>query len=66
MLWLDNILGIQETANDSFSLAYDFRVFDDPNKLRQAIEAKTETTKQEWLLDTVGIGKEVEKPNGYL
>ncbi|NNE26973.1 MAG: DUF2075 domain-containing protein [Saprospiraceae bacterium] len=39
--WLDNILGIRETANDSFDTKeYDFRVFDNPNELRTAIEER--------------------------
>ncbi len=39
--WLDNTLGIRETANiDIDGFDYDFRVFDDPNELRKAIEEK--------------------------
>ena len=35
LAFLDNLLGIKETANDTISdLNYDFRVYDDPNKLR--------------------------------
>jgi len=41
--WLDNILGIRDTANDSFdSNDYDFRVFDNPNELRKLIEEKNQ------------------------
>ena len=41
--WLDNTLGIRETANiDIDGFDYDFRVFDDPNELRKAIEEKNE------------------------
>ena len=38
--WLDNMLEIRETANPLWdeSYAYDFRLFDDPNELRKAIE----------------------------
>jgi DUF2075 family protein len=39
--WLDNVLDVRETAN--FELdpeMYDFRVFDDPNEMRKAIEEK--------------------------
>ncbi|MGL1937229.1 MAG: DUF2075 domain-containing protein [Fibrobacterales bacterium] len=39
--WLDNLLDIRETAN--FELdneSYDFRVFDNPNEMRQLIEEK--------------------------
>ncbi len=40
MSWLDNMLEIRETANPLWdeSYAYDFRLFDDPNELRKAIE----------------------------
>jgi len=41
--WLDNVLGIRETANIDIyddDLNYDFRVFDDPNEMRAAIEEK--------------------------
>lgn len=39
--WLDNILGIRETANfDDMDFDYDFKVFDDPNEMRKAIEEK--------------------------
>lgn len=39
--WLDNILEIRETANyDIKGFDYDFKVFDDPNELRKAIEEK--------------------------
>jgi len=40
--WLDNILEIRETANYDLEKEwnYDFRVFDDPNLMRAAIEEK--------------------------
>lgn len=39
--WLDNILEIRETANlDIDGFNYEFKVFDDPNELRNAIEEK--------------------------
>ena len=37
LAWLDNMLDIRPTANTDFDFDYDFRVFDDPNELRQAI-----------------------------
>lgn len=43
LAWLDNILEIAETANydyDNMDFKYDFKVFDNPNDLRDAIEAK--------------------------
>lgn len=38
--WLDNVLEIRETANYDLDLDYDFKVFDDPNEMRKAIEEK--------------------------
>ena len=39
--WLDNILEIRETANyDLEGFDYEFKVFDDPNEMRKAIEEK--------------------------
>ena len=39
--WLDNALEIRETANfDIDGFDYDFKVFDDPNEMRKAIEDK--------------------------
>lgn len=39
--WLDNVLEIRETANfDIDGFDYEFKVFDDPNELRNAIEEK--------------------------
>jgi DUF2075 family protein len=43
--WLDHVLQIRETANTSLEeldYDFDFRVFDSPNELRAAIEAKNE------------------------
>lgn len=37
LAWLDNILEIKETANFDLDNKYDFRVFDDPNELRNTI-----------------------------
>lgn len=43
--WLDNILDIRETANFELdSDSYDFRVFDNPNEMRQAIAEKNLST----------------------
>ena len=39
--WLNNLLEIKETANfDIGGFDYDFKVFDDPNEMRKAIEEK--------------------------
>ncbi len=41
LAWLDNVLHIKETANESLSdINYEFRVFDDPSELRDEIMAK--------------------------
>ncbi len=40
LAWLDNILEIKETANYDLDTKYDFKVFDNPNDLRRAIEEK--------------------------
>lgn len=42
--WLNNVLEIKETANlDIDGFDYDFKVFDDPNEMRKAIEEKNKT-----------------------
>ena len=42
--WLDNVLQIRETANINFqSINYDFKIFDNPNDLREAIIEKNKT-----------------------
>ena len=41
LAWLDNVLQIKETANETLEgIDYDFQVFDTPNKLRDAIVSK--------------------------
>ena len=41
--WLDNVLGIHETANDSLDTAsYDFRVFDSPTELHELIKERNQ------------------------
>lgn len=43
LAWLDNLLDIRKTANfDNMDFDYDFRVFDDPNEMREAIIKKNE------------------------
>lgn len=43
LAWLDNTLQIRETANIELDTEeYDFRVFDNPNKLRDAIFEKNQ------------------------
>jgi len=38
LAWLDNILQIKETANDSLDIDYDFQIMDDPNKIHEKIK----------------------------
>ena len=46
LAWLDNTLGIRETANWSLEgSGYDFRVFDDPAALQAAIRARNDRNK---------------------
>ncbi|WP_372987716.1 DNA/RNA helicase domain-containing protein [Marinobacter sp.] len=41
LAWVDNVLQIRETANTTLErIDYDFRVFDDPNELREVIGKK--------------------------
>ncbi len=41
LAWLDNVLQLRETANDSIKdLNYDFQIFDDPKKLHDLIVEK--------------------------
>lgn len=43
LAWLDDVLGIRETANfDGFDFEYDFQIFDDPNELRRQIFEKNQ------------------------
>lgn len=51
LAWLDNILEIRETANfDIDGFDYDFRVFDDPNEMRKAIEEKNKNNNKSRLV----------------
>ena len=45
LAWLDNVLVIRETANFDLDNKYDFKVFDNPNELRKAIEEKQTKSK---------------------
>ena len=45
LAWLDHLLEIRDTANyDGFDHEYDFQVFSDPNKMREAIIRKNDLT----------------------
>jgi len=47
LAWIDSMLQIRETANETFDsdFDYDFRIFDDPNEMREAIKAKNHNNK---------------------
>lgn len=46
LAWIDNSLGVRETANENLEgINYDFRVFDSPNELREAIFEKNRVNK---------------------
>lgn len=40
LAFLDDVLGIRSTANQSFDLDYDIRIFDDPCAMREALREK--------------------------
>lgn len=40
LAFLDRLLGIRQTANESFDLDYDIQVFDDPCKMRELLREK--------------------------
>lgn len=49
--WLDNTLEIRKTANESLEgINYDFRIFDDPKELFDAIKEKNKITNKSRLL----------------
>ena len=43
--FLDNLLGIRETANKIFDIDYDLQIFDDPNEMREALRLKNKNNK---------------------
>ena len=51
MAWIDNLLNIRETANEMLDTnEFDFRVFDDPNKLKEFIFEKNKENNKARLL----------------
>ena len=51
LAFLDNLLGIRETANATFEgLDYDVRLFDDPNKMREAVREKNNINNKSRML----------------
>lgn len=50
LAWLDNILEIKNTANYDFDYKYEFKIFDDPNSLRHAIQQKNKRNNKSRLV----------------
>ena len=51
LAWLDNVLQIAETANyDGFEGDYDFRIYDNPNEMYDAIKSKNEMNNKSRVL----------------
>ncbi len=51
LAWLDNVLQIAETANyDGFEGDYDFKIFDNPHEMYDAIKAKNEINNKSRIL----------------
>ena len=51
LAWIDHVPQIRETANTTLDgIDYDFRVFDDPNELRNVIEQKNRRTNKARLV----------------
>lgn len=50
LAFLDNLLGIKETANYNFDLDYDIKLFNDPNKMREAVKEKNNINNKSRIL----------------
>lgn len=50
LAFLDNLLSIRETANTSFDMDYDIKLFDDPNKMRDALKEKNDINNKSRML----------------
>ena len=48
--WLDNVLQIRETANDTFDIDYDIRICDTPNEVRDLIFEKNKENNKARIL----------------
>jgi DUF2075 family protein/archaellum biogenesis ATPase FlaH len=50
LAFLDNLLGIRPTANTTFDIDYDIKIFDDPNKMREELRIKNNINNKSRLL----------------
>lgn len=50
LAFLDNLLGIRQTANTTLDMDYDIKIFDNPNKMREAIRGKNNINNKSRLL----------------
>ncbi len=48
--FLDNLLGIRETANPDFNFAYDFRLYSNPSKMREDLKVYNERNNKSRML----------------
>ena len=48
--WVDNVLEIEDTANDELDIDYDVRIFDDPLALKKAIFEKNKIANKSRML----------------
>jgi uncharacterized protein len=49
LAFLDNVLGIRETANYDYDFDYDVRLFDDPNLMYEALKSKNNNNKSRMI-----------------
>lgn len=50
LAFLDNLLGIRETANYDFDMDYDIRLYNDPNKMRENLRVKNNINNKSRML----------------
>lgn len=50
LAFLDNLLNIKQTANTTFDMDYDIKLFDDPNKMRDALYEKNKINNKSRML----------------
>lgn len=50
LAFLDNLLGIRQTANTTFEMDYDIKLFDNPNKMRDYLKEKNEINNKSRML----------------